>query len=172
MGMAPSFCHYLPVPLDEQMKEGGPRRSWLWLMVGFVMAGLIIALSIFMVKYYSEACQNGLELERQCQNVTQLLKKQLIQAKEESLAAETRADTCNQSVGKLKAQELQLQARVRELERELTKLNQTLQETLTKLERPRTENTQTTPASSKAIIVLQMSTPLLLLSLSLAFLQL
>nr|XP_040146227.1 bone marrow stromal antigen 2 [Ictidomys tridecemlineatus] len=98
MGMAPSFYHYLPVPLDDQMKEGGPRRCWLGLMVGLVMAGLIIALSIFMVRYYSEACQNGLELERQCHNVTQLLKKQLIQAKEESLAAETRADTCDQTV--------------------------------------------------------------------------
>ncbi|XP_077893923.1 bone marrow stromal antigen 2 [Ictidomys tridecemlineatus] len=170
--MAPSFYHYLPVPLDDQMKEGGPRRCWLGLMVGFVMAGLIIALSIFMVRYYSEACQNGLELERQCHNVTQLLKKQLIQAKEESLAAETRADTCNQTVVKLKAQELQLQARVQELERELTKLNQTLQETLTKLERPRTENTQTTSASSKATIILKVSMSLLLLSPGLAFLQL
>ncbi|KAM5189369.1 bone marrow stromal antigen 2 [Callospermophilus lateralis] len=164
--MAPSFCHYSPVPMDEQMKEGGPRRCCLWLLVGFVLAGLIIALSIFTVKYYSEACQNGLQLERQCHNVTQLLKKQLIQAKEESLAAETRADTCDQTVVKLKAQELQLQARVQELERNVTGLNQRLQETLTKLERPRTENTQTTPASSQATIVLQLSKSLLLLSLA------
>ncbi|XP_027788051.1 bone marrow stromal antigen 2 [Marmota flaviventris] len=168
--MAPSFYHYLPVPMDDQMKEGTPRRCWLWLLVGFVMAGLIIALSIFMVKYYSEACQNGLELERQCHNVTQLLKKQLIQAKEESLAAETRADTCNQTVVKLKAQELQLQARVQELERNVTELNQRLQETLKKLERPRTENTQTIPASSQATIVLQLSMWLLLLSLAIPLL--
>ncbi|KAG3279963.1 bone marrow stromal antigen 2 [Ictidomys tridecemlineatus] len=145
MGMAPSFYHYLPVPLDDQMKEGGPRRCWLGLMVGLVMAGLIIALSIFMVRYYSEACQNGLELERQCHNVTQLLKKQLIQAKEESLAAETRADTCDQTVSRLQTQLKTLKTEVEEAKAQGTQMgveNGELTEALARWEAVATESAQ------------------------------
>lgn len=99
--MAPTFFHYLPVPMDESWKEQSPRRCGLGLLVGVLVVlvvGLTIALAVLVVSYKSEACQNGLQLERECHNATQLLKKQLMQIKEGFLAAETRADACNQTV--------------------------------------------------------------------------
>lgn len=172
--MAPTFYHYLPAPMGEQWKGDNPGMCRQRLFIGFsvvlvvlvaAVVGLAIALSVYVTRYHSEACQDGVQLEKQCRNATELQKKQLTQVKEELLAAETQADTCNQTVMKLMSQELKLQKQVHELEGQVTKLNQRLQETSAELEQLRKKNAETTPARSQATSVLQQPVWLLLLGL-------
>lgn len=167
--MAPTFYHYWPAPMDDQWKGGSPRSRWLGLLVGVLVVlvvGLITALSIYVVRYESRACQDGLQMERQCHNTTQLLEKQLTQIREGFLKAETRANSCNRTVEKLKSQELKQQKRVEDLEGKVRELNQELQETLAELQQLRRENA----ASSQATPIVHLSMSLLLLGLSILLL--
>ncbi|MBZ3872382.1 Bone marrow stromal antigen 2 [Sciurus carolinensis] len=165
--------------MDDQWKEDSPQRHWLWLLVGFLVVlvvSLAIPLAIYVLRSESAACQEGLQIQRECHNATQLLRKQLSQVQERFLGAETQADTCKQSVVKLQSQELKQQKKVQELEGAITRLNQTLQTTLAELEQLRKESTasggitESSPASSQATRFLQVPAWLLLLGLSIRLL--
>ncbi|XP_062969328.1 bone marrow stromal antigen 2-like [Cynocephalus volans] len=147
--MSPTFYHYRPVPMDDQLKEEGQGPHKLLLLIGIsvllvVVVGLGVPLIIFALKANSKACQDGLQAEMEHRNVTHLLQHQLTQAQEGFLQAETRAATCNHTMVTLlasleekTAQGLKQQAQVEELQGEITKLNLRLQNTLAEVERLR-----------------------------------
>ncbi|XP_008578784.1 PREDICTED: bone marrow stromal antigen 2 [Galeopterus variegatus] len=149
--MAPTFFHYRPVPMDDQLKEEGQGPPKLLLLIGIsvllvVVVGLGVPLIIFALKANSKACQDGLRAEMEHRNVTHLLQHQLTRAQEGFLQAETRAATCNRTMVTLlvsleekTAQGLKQQAQVEKLQGEITKLNLRLQNTLEEVERLRRE---------------------------------
>ncbi|XP_049733325.1 bone marrow stromal antigen 2 [Elephas maximus indicus] len=112
----------------------------------FLVVGLAVALSIFAVQANSEACKDGLKAQQKCQNTTRLLEGQLTQAHQGLRRAQAQAITCNRTVVNLtasleveKAQGQKKQTRIKELEGEIKKLNQMLQEKLAEVEQLRKE---------------------------------
>ncbi|EDL28932.1 bone marrow stromal cell antigen 2, isoform CRA_b, partial [Mus musculus] len=136
--MAPSFYHYLPVPMDEMGgKQGwGSHRQWLGAAILVVLFGvtLVILTIYFAVTANSVACRDGLRAQAECRNTTHLLQRQLTRTQDSLLQAETQANSCNltvvtlqESLEKKVSQALEQQARIKELENEVTKLNQELE---------------------------------------------
>ncbi|XP_051025787.1 bone marrow stromal antigen 2 [Acomys russatus] len=157
--MAPSFYHYLSVPMDEKCEGQGRgiRRSWLvaGVLVLLVGALLVIPLVYFAVRANSEACTDGLRAQDECRNTTHLLHRQLTRAQDSLTQAETQANTCNRTVVSLQeslqkevSQTQQQQARIQELENEVTKLHKEL-ETL----RNQKKTSSTVPENSGGPVV-------------------
>lgn len=99
--MAPSFYHYLSVPMDEKFEEQGRRisRRWLAAAVSVLLVGVVlVTLLFFAVRANSEACRDGLRLQDECRNTTHLLQRQLTRAQDSLTQAETQANTCNRTV--------------------------------------------------------------------------
>ncbi|XP_037674225.1 bone marrow stromal antigen 2-like isoform X2 [Choloepus didactylus] len=146
--MAPSFYHYLPVPMADFWREqglGGRRLRCLpcalLLLLDVVFTVLLI---YFILKANSEACASGQWAEQVCRNSTHQLQRQLTRAQEAVWAAEAGAATCNQTAVGLenaleleRAQGRQQQARLEELLGEVAGLNQKLQEATLEVERLR-----------------------------------
>lgn len=72
--------------------------------------------------------------QAECRNTTHLLQRQLTRTQDSLLQAETQANSCNltvvtlqESLEKKVSQALEQQARIKELENEVTKLNQELE---------------------------------------------
>lgn len=148
--MAPAFYHYLPVrPMDSKWNEKGKTGPWLMaagVVALLVLVCLVVPLVIFATRASSEACQDGLQAESKYRNVTHRLQDQLTRAQDGLLKVETRAHTCNQTVVTLKtslqkqqAQNQEQQIYIQHLERDIMKLNQTLQDTVATLEQLRKE---------------------------------
>lgn len=136
--MAPSFYHYLSVPMDEKFEEQGRRisRRWLAAAVSVLLVGVVLVtlLFYFAVRANSEACRDGLRLQDECRNTTHLLQRQLTRAQDSLTQAETQANTCNRTVMTLQeslkkeaSQTQQQQARIQELENEVVQLNKALE---------------------------------------------
>ncbi|XP_021025997.1 bone marrow stromal antigen 2 [Mus caroli] len=136
--MAPSFYHYLPVPMDEMGEKQGWGSRWQWLGAAILMVlfgvTLVILTIYFAVIANSEACRDGLRAQEECRNTTHLLQRQLTRTQDSLLQAETQANSCNLTVVTLQdslekkvSQALEQQARIKELENEVTKLNQELE---------------------------------------------
>ncbi|XP_008822826.1 bone marrow stromal antigen 2 [Nannospalax galili] len=147
--MAPVFYHRAPVSMEELLKGELPRGRLPLLAAGLAVLAclaLLIPLIFFAVKASSEACQDGLRADRECRNTTHLLQSQLKRAQDGLLQAENEAHTCNQTVVTLKAaleekmsQALEQHARIEELERNITILNEKLKNTLEEQEKLRKE---------------------------------
>lgn len=94
--MAPTFYHYLPVPMEKTWGEQGPgiRRRCLVaaVLMLLIVVGLVISLIYFAVRANSEACRDGLRAWDECRNTTHLLQRQLTRAQENLLQAETQAN--------------------------------------------------------------------------------
>ncbi|KAL6039918.1 hypothetical protein STEG23_004335 [Scotinomys teguina] len=127
--MAPTFYHYLSVPMDEKWQEQGRGVSRRCLVASasavLIQVVLVTLLIYFAVRANSEACRDGLLAQEECHNTTHLLQRQLTRAQDNLLQAETQANSCNQTVVTLQdtlqrtvSQALELQARIQELERE------------------------------------------------------
>ncbi|XP_028640625.1 bone marrow stromal antigen 2 [Grammomys surdaster] len=136
--MAPSFYHYLPVSMDQiGEKQGwGSCRRWLVAAILAVLIGaVLVTLTIYFgVTGHSEASNDRLRAQDECRNTTHLLQRQLTRAQDSLLQAETQADSCNRTVVTLQdslekkvSQALEQQARIRELENEVMRLNQELE---------------------------------------------
>lgn len=95
---------------------------------------LVILTIYFAVTANSVACRDGLRAQAECRNTTHLLQRQLTRTQDSLLQAETQANSCNltvvtlqESLEKKVSQALEQQARIKELENEVTKLNQELE---------------------------------------------
>lgn len=118
-------------------KQGwGSHRQWLGAAILVVLFGvtLVILTIYFAVTANSVACRDGLRAQAECRNTTHLLQRQLTRTQDSLLQAETQANSCNltvvtlqESLEKKVSQALEQQARIKELENEVTKLNQELE---------------------------------------------
>lgn len=104
--MAPTFYHYLPVPMDVKLEKQG-RNTRRWLLVGVILAVLFVVVLVTMLIYFavranSEACRDGLRAQEECRNTTELLQRELTRSQDSLLQAETHANTCNRTVVRLK----------------------------------------------------------------------
>uniref|UniRef100_A0A671FIC5 Bone marrow stromal antigen 2 n=1 Tax=Rhinolophus ferrumequinum TaxID=59479 RepID=A0A671FIC5_RHIFE len=145
--MAPISCHYRPVPMGDKLNSVlGGRKAPCWLVIMLVVGVgiLLVPLSIFAVKANRESCKDGLLAEQKCQNLTHLLEHQLTQAHNLLLKMKNQTATCNQTVVTLKAsleaekaQGPKQQELLQELQGEIKKLKQKLQDTTTELKQLR-----------------------------------
>ncbi|XP_031198843.1 bone marrow stromal antigen 2 [Mastomys coucha] len=132
--MAPSFYHYLPVPMDEMGEKQGCGTRPRCLVAAILMVLLGVTLLTLTIYYaVTGNCKDGLWAQDECRNTTHLLQLQLTRTQDNLLQAETQANSCNRTVVTLQesletkaAQALEQQARIRELENEVMKLNQEL----------------------------------------------
>ncbi|XP_062034281.1 bone marrow stromal antigen 2 [Lepus europaeus] len=149
--MAPTFYHYLPVPMDLKVQQDPERcRWWLPALVLALLAAVVAlsaALGIFVHKAHSPACLEGLRAEQECHSATSVLQRQLSRAQEGMRQTETQAARCNHTVANLtalleaaKAKDLQKQVEVKELQGEILQLNVKLQDSWAQVERLRKEN--------------------------------
>ncbi|XP_006147193.1 bone marrow stromal antigen 2 [Tupaia chinensis] len=172
--MAPTFYHYLPVPmgdLKDQESALGGRRLLIVVILGLLLVvGLVVALAVFAARANSEACLDGLRAEVECHNVTHLLQRQLTQAQDGVLKAETQAATCNQTLVSLMAAEKEEkdrnQKREQQLQGEIATLNDKLQQTLADLDRLRRElsrSRNSAPSSVGSLLILFLGLYALLL---------
>ncbi|XP_021538808.1 bone marrow stromal antigen 2 [Neomonachus schauinslandi] len=148
--MAPTFYHYWPVPADksESMLQDWKlrRQNWLVVLGILLVLGLCAGLIVFAVRANSKACKDGLLAEQECLNVTRLLELQLTQTRQDLLGTMDQAATCNQTVVNLsaslemeKAQGQEQLIQKEELQGEIEKLKQKLQDALEEVERLRKE---------------------------------
>ncbi|XP_004404771.1 PREDICTED: bone marrow stromal antigen 2 [Odobenus rosmarus divergens] len=128
------------------------RRGWLGVLVIPLVVAAFVCLIVFAVRANSTACNDGLLAEQECPNVTCLLELQLNQTRQDLLRTMDQAATCHQTVMNLsaslemeKAQGLEQLIQKEELQGEIEKLKQKLQEALEEAERLRQEK----EASSK-----------------------
>ena len=101
--MAPTFYHYSPVPMVDNLEEFIilTRRKlplWLGLLLLAGAAGLLAPLVYFAVRANSEACLDGLRAQTECQGLNQHLQRQLHQAQEVFHEKVAEAATCNRTV--------------------------------------------------------------------------
>ena len=68
---------------------------WLGLLLLLAVVGLLVPLIYFAVRANSKACVDGLQAQKECQELSQHLQRQLDQASREK---EAEAATCNRSV--------------------------------------------------------------------------
>nr|QWX94049.1 BST-2 [Taphozous melanopogon] len=114
---------------------------WLGILLLLLVVGEFVLLIIFGVRDSSNVCKDSLRAEQECRNITHLLQHQLTQAQEVVLETEAQAASCNktvvtlmESLEKEKAQGHKQQELVQELQEEIEKLKQELQDTGTELE--------------------------------------
>ncbi|XP_021075483.1 bone marrow stromal antigen 2 [Mus pahari] len=157
--------------MDEtEGKQGwGIRRLWLVTGILAVLFGVIfVTMTIYSaVTAYSEANKDGLRAQDECRNTTHLLQRQLTRTKDSLLQAKTQANSCNRTVVTLQdslekkaSQALEQQARIRELENEVMKLNQELENLRIQKETSSTmqgNSGSSVVVSSSLLLVLTMS---------------
>ncbi|XP_049983731.1 bone marrow stromal antigen 2 isoform X2 [Alexandromys fortis] len=134
--MAPTFYHYLPVPMEKTWGEQGPGISRRCLVAAVLMllivVGLVISLIHFAVRANSEACRDGLRVWDECRNTTHLLQRQLTRAQENLRQAETQANrtvvTLQDSLKKKESQVLEQQAQIQEQQAQIQEQQAQIQE--------------------------------------------
>ena len=103
--------HYRPVPTDteEDMSElvmpiddktlcGRKLPLWVGVLLLLVAVGLLVPMIYFTVTANSKACVDGLQAQKECQEVNQHVQRQLTQAQEFSHKKEAEAATCNHTM--------------------------------------------------------------------------
>ncbi|XP_054573265.1 bone marrow stromal antigen 2 isoform X1 [Eptesicus fuscus] len=145
--MAPTSCRYSPLPMDEFPKKLGgrklPGRVWIvGILLGLLVVGLSVAVSVFAIKANSPACKDGLRAEQECRKITHLLEQELTQAQDVLRGTEAQAAICNQTVETLKMSLEEEKAGghkqhelVQKLQEDIKSLNQSLQEKSAELEK-------------------------------------
>ncbi|KAI4583719.1 hypothetical protein MJG53_006998 [Ovis ammon polii x Ovis aries] len=125
-----------PVPMMDKLEGSMLTRCklplWLGLLLLLAVVGLLVPLIYFAVRANSKACVDGLQAQKECQELSQHLQRQLDQASREK---EAEAATCNRSVVTLRESLKKEQAQVAKFQGELKILNQTLKDALADVER-------------------------------------
>ncbi|XP_008702180.1 bone marrow stromal antigen 2 [Ursus americanus] len=149
--MAPTFYHYWPVPVtdkSESMLESQRlgRLGWLCILLILMVVALLVAVITLGIRVNSKACKDGLLAEQECCNATRLLELRLTQTQQDLLETMDQAATCNQTAMNLSASLEKENARgqkqlirEKELQGEIERLKQELQDALEKVERLRKE---------------------------------
>ncbi|XP_027403997.1 bone marrow stromal antigen 2-like [Bos indicus] len=126
----------MPIDKEKDSSEsalcGRKLPLWLGLLLLLAAVSLLGTLIYFAVIANSKACVDGLQAQKECQEVNQHVQRQLTQAQELLHKKEAEAATCKQAVVTLRDSLKKEQARVEELQGELASLNQQLQDALTK----------------------------------------
>ncbi|XP_068836368.1 bone marrow stromal antigen 2-like [Capricornis sumatraensis] len=129
----------MPIDEEEDSREsalcGCKLPLWLGLLLLLAVVGLLVPLIYFAVRANSKACVDGLQAQKECQELNQHLQRQLNQPQEVLHEKEAEAATCKQTVVTLKDALKKEQARVEELQGELANLNQQLDDLSEKLRR-------------------------------------
>ncbi|XP_025740931.1 bone marrow stromal antigen 2 isoform X2 [Callorhinus ursinus] len=138
--MAPTFYHYLPVPVADKSESMLRCRRLGWpevLGILLVLGGGFVCLIVFAVRANSKACNGGLLAEQECPNVTCLLELQLNQTRQDLLRTTDQVATCHHTLVNVsaslemeKARGLEQLIQKEELQGENEKLKQKLQEAL------------------------------------------
>uniref|UniRef100_A0AC11BF91 Uncharacterized protein n=2 Tax=Ovis aries TaxID=9940 RepID=A0AC11BF91_SHEEP len=112
------------MPTDKEIDESGSvlcgRKLPLWLGLLLLLAagGLLVHLIYFAVRANSKACVDGLQAQKECQELNHL-QRQLNQPQEVLQEKEAEAATCKPTVATLRDSLKKDQARVEELQGEL-----------------------------------------------------
>uniref|UniRef100_A0A4W2FXB7 Bone marrow stromal cell antigen 2 n=1 Tax=Bos indicus x Bos taurus TaxID=30522 RepID=A0A4W2FXB7_BOBOX len=126
----------MPIDKEKDSSEsalcGRKLPLWLGLLLLLAAVGLLVPMIYFAVIANSKACVDGLQAQKECQEVNQHVQRQLTQAQELLNEKKAEAATCKQAVVTLRDSLKTEQARVEELQGELASLNQQLQDALTK----------------------------------------
>ncbi|XP_045022701.1 bone marrow stromal antigen 2-like isoform X1 [Bubalus bubalis] len=129
------------MPLDKEKDSsesalcGRKLPLWLGLLLLLAAVGLLVPMIYFAVIANSKACVDGLQAQKECQELNQHVQRQLNQAQELLHEKEAEAATCKQAVVTLRDSLKKEQARVEELQGELATLNQQLHDLSEKLRR-------------------------------------
>ncbi|NP_001155227.1 bone marrow stromal antigen 2 [Sus scrofa] len=148
--MSPSLYSYSPLPMVSCLRESNLRDSRLWLvfLLCLLVVGLLVSLIIFAVKANSKGCKDGLRAQQECQNQTDHLQHQLTVAQEVLQRTKAQYTVCNQTVENLRdsleMEKTQSQKQLKELQGEIKRLNQKLQEASEEAERLRKAFRRTT----------------------------
>ncbi|KAM9105594.1 bone marrow stromal antigen 2 isoform 1-T1 [Megaptera novaeangliae] len=122
---------------ESVLRCGKLPRCVCFLLLLVTLMVLLVPLIIFVVRADSKDCTDGLQAERECQNLTRHVQHQLTQAQEVLHKMEVQAATCNQTVVTLRDSLKMEQARVAELQGEVKILNRKLEDTLEEVQRLR-----------------------------------
>ncbi|XDB52778.1 hypothetical protein AB1E18_006306 [Capra hircus] len=129
----------MPIDEEEDSREsalcGRKLPLWLGLLLLLAVVGLLVPLIYFAVRANSKACVDGLQAQKECQELNKHLQRQLNQPQEVLHEKEAEAATCKQTVATLKDSLKKEQARVDELQGELANLNQQVDDLSEKLRR-------------------------------------
>ena len=96
--------HYRPVPTDteedisELVMPIDKKTLWVGVLLLLVAVGLLVPMIYFAVIANSKACVDGLQAQKECQEVNQHVQRQLTQAQEFSHKKEAEAATCNHTM--------------------------------------------------------------------------
>ncbi|XP_059744493.1 bone marrow stromal antigen 2 isoform X1 [Bos taurus] len=127
----------MPIDKEKDSSEsalcGRKLPLWLGLLLLLVAVGLLVPMIYFAVIANSKACVDGLQAQKECQEVNQHVQRQLTQAQELLNEKKAEAATCKQAVVTLRDSLKKEQARVEELQGELATLNQQLHDLSEKL---------------------------------------
>ncbi|KAG5208532.1 bone marrow stromal cell antigen 2B isoform X1 [Ovis aries] len=129
----------MPIDEEEDSREsalcGRKLPLWLGLLLLLAAGALLVPLIYFAVRANSKACVDGLQAQKECQELNRHLQRQLNQPQEVLHEKEAEAATCKQTVVTLKDALKKDQARVEELQGELANLNQQVDDLSEKLRR-------------------------------------
>ncbi|XP_047632601.1 bone marrow stromal antigen 2 [Phacochoerus africanus] len=143
--MSPSLYSYSPLPMVSCLRESKLRDSrpllWLVFLLCLLVVGQLVSLIIFAVKANSKGCKDGLRAQQECQNHTDHLQHQLTVAQEVLQRTKAQYTVCNQTVENLRdsleMEKTQSQKQLKELQGEIKRLNQKLQQASEEAERLR-----------------------------------
>ncbi|ELR46073.1 Bone marrow stromal antigen 2, partial [Bos mutus] len=113
------------------------KTLWVGVLLLLVAVGLLVPMIYFAVIANSKACVDGLQAQKECQEVNQHVQRQLTQAQEFSHKKEAEAATCNHTMVTLRESLKKEQAQVAEFQGKLKILNQNLKDALAEVERLR-----------------------------------
>nr|BAM36438.1 bone marrow stromal antigen 2 type A-2 [Bos taurus] len=138
--------HYRPVPTDteedisELVMPIDKKTLWVGVLLLLVAVGLLVPMIYFAVIANSKACVDGLQAQKECQEVNQHVQRQLTQAQEFSHKKEAEAATCNHTMVTLRESLKKEQTQVAEFQGKLKILNQNLKDALAEVERLRRQS--------------------------------
>uniref|UniRef100_A0A8B9YSI7 Bone marrow stromal antigen 2 n=1 Tax=Bos mutus grunniens TaxID=30521 RepID=A0A8B9YSI7_BOSMU len=117
----------MPIDKEKDSSEsalcGRKLPLWLGLLLLLAAVGLLVPMIYFAVIANSKACVDGLQAQKECQEVNQHVQRQLTQAQELLNEKKAEAATCKQAVVTLRDSLKTEQARVEELQGEKNPLD-------------------------------------------------
>ncbi|KAM7241687.1 hypothetical protein CapIbe_006158 [Capra ibex] len=147
------------MPVDEEDSRESAlcgRKLPLWLGLRQLLAavGLLVPLIYFAVRANSKACVDGLQAQKECQELNQHLQRQLNHAQEVLHEKEAEAAACKKTVATLKDSLKKEQARVDELQGELATLNRQVDDLSEKLRRKSEDSAEDNPLLLLVLLLL------------------
>uniref|UniRef100_A0A4W2HWR9 Bone marrow stromal cell antigen 2 n=1 Tax=Bos indicus x Bos taurus TaxID=30522 RepID=A0A4W2HWR9_BOBOX len=134
----------MPIDKEKDSSEsalcGRKLPLWLGLLLLLAAVSLLGTLIYFAVIANSKACVDGLQAQKECQEVNQHVQRQLTQAQELLHKKEAEAATCKQAVVTLRESLKKEQAQVAEFQGKFKILNQNLKDALAEVERLRRQS--------------------------------